>query len=107
MHATTKVLGIPSQILENWVRQVAKGKLAGAGKRGTNGNDAPEVRACKGEDGARYSKKATEYFARESERSTPELSDTKAGRLSDNAKYSMSVPAVTLVISDEELRMVR
>ena len=52
MHATTKVLGIPSQILENWVRQVAKGKLAGAGKHGTNENDAPEVRACKGEDGA-------------------------------------------------------
>ena len=27
---TAKVLGIPKQTLENWVRQAAKGKLAGA-----------------------------------------------------------------------------
>ena len=29
--ATAKVLRMPSQTLENWVRQVAKGQLAGAG----------------------------------------------------------------------------
>ncbi len=28
---TVKVLGMPSQTLENWVRQAAKGQLAGAG----------------------------------------------------------------------------
>lgn len=31
--ATAKVLGIPSQTLENWVRQAAKGQLAGAGAK--------------------------------------------------------------------------
>ena len=31
--ATAKVLGTPSQILENWVRQAAKGQLAGAGAK--------------------------------------------------------------------------
>lgn len=30
---TAKVLGIPKQTLENWVRLAAKGKLAGAGAR--------------------------------------------------------------------------
>lgn len=29
--AVAKVLGMPSQTLENWVRQAAKGQLAGAG----------------------------------------------------------------------------
>lgn len=33
---------------------------------GTNGIDATESGACKSEDGARHSKKAAEYFARES-----------------------------------------
>ena len=31
--AAAKVLGIPSQTLENWVRQAAKGQLAGAGAK--------------------------------------------------------------------------
>jgi transposase-like protein len=31
--ATAKILGMPSQTLENWVRQVAKGQLAGAGAK--------------------------------------------------------------------------
>ena len=30
---TAKVLGIPKQTLENWVRQSAKGKLIGAGTK--------------------------------------------------------------------------
>ena len=30
---TAKVLGIPKQTLENWVRQAAKGRLAGAGAK--------------------------------------------------------------------------
>ena len=30
---TAKVLGIPKQTLENWVRQAAKGKLTGAGSK--------------------------------------------------------------------------
>ncbi len=30
---TAKVLGIPKQTLENWIRQAAKGKLAGAGAK--------------------------------------------------------------------------
>lgn len=59
--------GIPSQTLENWVRQAAKGQLAGgqAGKRGINRIDATESRACKDEAGARHSKKTMAYFARE------------------------------------------
>lgn len=31
--ATAKVLRMPSQTLENWVRQAAKGQLAGAGAK--------------------------------------------------------------------------
>ena len=30
---TAKILGIPKPTLENWVRQAAKGKLAGAGAK--------------------------------------------------------------------------
>jgi transposase-like protein len=31
--ATAKVLGIPNQTLDNWVRQAAKGQLTGAGAK--------------------------------------------------------------------------
>lgn len=31
--ATTKVLGIPSQTLENWVRQAPQGQLTGVGAK--------------------------------------------------------------------------
>lgn len=30
---TARILGIPKQTLENWVRQAAKGKLIGAGAK--------------------------------------------------------------------------
>lgn len=66
---TAKVLGIPKQTLENWVRQAAKGKLTGAGARPVSGEQM-ELARLRAEL-ARVKmerdilKKATAYFARE------------------------------------------
>ena len=68
--ATAKVLGMPSQTLENWVRQAAKGQLAGAGAK-TVSVEQMELTRLRAEL-ARVKmerdilKKATAYFARES-----------------------------------------
>ena len=66
---TAKVLGMPKQTLENWVRQAAKGKLAGAGARPVSAEQM-ELARLRAEL-ARVKmerdilKKATAYFARE------------------------------------------
>jgi transposase-like protein len=67
---TAKVLGIPKQTLENWVRLDGKGKLKGAGDKpvSTEQMELTKLRA----ELARVKmerdilKKATAYFARES-----------------------------------------
>jgi len=67
---TAKVLGIPKQTLENWVRQAAKGKLTGAGAKPVSAEQM-ELARLRAEL-ARVKmerdilKKATAYFARES-----------------------------------------
>jgi transposase-like protein len=67
---TAKVLGIPKQTLENWVRQTAKGKLVGADTKpvSTEQMELARLRAelarARMERGTL--KKATAYFARES-----------------------------------------
>ena len=64
-------LGLPKQTLENWVRQAAKGKLAGAGTKPVSAEQM-ELARLRAEL-ARVKmerdilKKATAYFARESE----------------------------------------
>ncbi|SEG08542.1 transposase [Nitrosomonas ureae] len=68
--ATAKVLGIPSQTLENWVRQAVKGQLADAGAKPVSAEQM-ELTRLRAEL-ARVKlerdilKKATAYFARES-----------------------------------------
>jgi transposase-like protein len=67
---TAKILGMPKQTLENWVRQAAKGKLIGAGARPVSAEQM-ELARLRAEL-ARVKmerdilKKATAYFARES-----------------------------------------
>ena len=67
--ATAKVLGIPKQTLENWVRQSAKGELTGAGAKPVS-PEQMELARLRAEL-ARVKmerdilKKATAYFARE------------------------------------------
>ena len=66
---TARVLGIPKQTLENWVRQSAKGKLAGAGSKVVSAEQMElarlraELARVKMERD--ISKKATAYFAKE------------------------------------------
>lgn len=66
---TAKVLGIPKQTLDNWVRQAAKGKLSGAGAELVSAEQM-ELARLRAEL-ARVKmerdilKKATAYFARE------------------------------------------
>lgn len=67
---TAKVLGIPKQTLENWVRLDSKGKLRGAGDKPVSAEQielarlrAELVRVKMERD---ILKKATAYFARES-----------------------------------------
>ena len=68
--ATAKVLGIPSQTLENWVRQAPQGQLTGAGAKAVSAEQM-ELTRLRAEL-ARVKmerdilKKATAYFARES-----------------------------------------
>jgi len=68
--ATAKVLGIPSQTLENWVRQATKGQLTGAGAKPVSAEQM-ELTRLRAEL-ARVKmerdilKKATAYFVRES-----------------------------------------
>ena len=68
--ATAKVLGMPSQTLENWVRQAAKGQLACAGVKPVSAEQMELARLRS--ELARVKmerdilKKATAYFARES-----------------------------------------
>ena len=67
---TAKILGIPKQTLENWVRLASKGKLAGAGAKPVSAEQM-ELARLRAEL-ARVKmerdilKKATAYFARES-----------------------------------------
>ncbi len=67
---TAKVLGIPKQTLENWVRLAAKGKLTAAGAKPVSAEQM-ELARLRAEL-ARVKmerdilKKATAYFARES-----------------------------------------
>jgi transposase-like protein len=67
---TAKVLGIPKQTLENWVRLEAKGKLTGAGAKPVSAEQM-ELARLRAEL-ARVKmerdilKKATAFFARES-----------------------------------------
>jgi len=67
---TAKVLGIPKQTLENWVRLDSKGKLKGAGDKSVSAEQM-ELARLRAEL-ARVKmerdilKKATAYFARES-----------------------------------------
>ena len=68
--ATAKVLGMPSQTLENWFRQAAKGQLTGAGAKPVSAEQM-ELTRLRAEL-ARVKmerdilKKAMAYFARES-----------------------------------------
>jgi len=68
--AIAKVLGMPCQTLENWVRQAEKGQLTGAGTKPVSAEQM-ELTRLKAEL-ARVKmerdilKKATAYFARES-----------------------------------------
>ena len=59
--ATGKVLGIPCQTLENWVRQAAKGQLADAGAKPVSAEQMELTRLRaelgKSEDEARHFKK--------------------------------------------------
>jgi transposase-like protein len=67
---TAKVLGIPKQTLENWLRLAAKGKLTGAGAKPVSAEQM-ELARLRAEL-ARVKmerdilKKATAFFARES-----------------------------------------
>ncbi len=61
--ATAKVLGMPSQTLENWVRQAAKGQLGCAGFKPVSAEQMELARVKMERD---ILKKATAYFARES-----------------------------------------
>ena len=65
-----RVLGIPKQTLENWVRQAAKGKLAGAGAKPVSAEqmELARLRAelARVKMGRDILKKAAAYFARES-----------------------------------------
>ncbi len=67
---TARILGIPKQTLENWVRQATKGKLIGAGAKPVSAEQM-ELARLRAEL-ARVKmerdilKKATAYFARES-----------------------------------------
>jgi transposase-like protein len=67
---TARVLGIPKQTLENWVRLAAKGKLTGAGAKPVSAEQM-ELARLRAEL-ARVKmerdilKKATAFFARES-----------------------------------------
>lgn len=65
-----KVLGMPSQTLENWVRQAAKGQLAVAGAKPVSAEqmELTRLRAelAKVKMERDILKKATAYFARES-----------------------------------------
>ncbi len=68
---TAKVLGIPGQTLDNWVRLAGQGKLAGAGARPVSAEQM-ELARLRAEL-ARVKmerdilKKATAYFAKESQ----------------------------------------
>ena len=67
--ATAKVLGMPSQTLENWVRQAAKGQLTGAGAKPVSAEQMEltrlRVELAKVKMERDILKKATAYFARE------------------------------------------
>ena len=79
---TAKILGIPKQTLENWVRLDGKGQLKGAGAKPVSPEqmDLARLRA----DNARLRLerdilgKATAYFARVSNGSTPGLPETRS-----------------------------
>jgi transposase len=68
--ATAKMLGIPGQTLDNWVRQAGEGKLTGAGGKPVSAEQM-ELARLRAEL-ARVKmerdilKKATAYFAKES-----------------------------------------
>jgi len=68
--ATAKVLGTPSQTLENWVRQAAKGQLAGAGAKPVSAEQMELMRLkaklARVKMEREILKKATAYFARKS-----------------------------------------
>ena len=67
---TAKILGIPKQTLENWVRLHGKGKLQGAGDRPVSAEQMELARLRAENARLRMErdilKKATAYFARES-----------------------------------------
>ena len=67
---TAKVLGIPKQTLENWVRQAAKGQLAGAGAKPVSAEQMElarlRVELARVKMERDILKKATAFFARES-----------------------------------------
>ncbi len=66
---TAKVLGIPKQTLDNWVRQAAKGKLTGVGAKPVSVEQMELARLRAELARVRMErdilKKATAYFARE------------------------------------------
>jgi transposase len=68
--AIAKVLGMPCQTLENWVRQAAKGELTGVGAKPVSAEqmELTRLRAelAKVKMERDILKKATAYFARES-----------------------------------------
>lgn len=67
---TAKVLGIPSQTLDNWVRLSNKGQLSGAGDKPVSPEQMELARLRAENSRLRMErdilKKATAYFARES-----------------------------------------
>ncbi|SRR3977135_3267488 len=67
---TAKVLGVPKQTLENWVRLDSKGKLKGAGDKPVSAEQMELARLRAENARLRMErdilKKATAYFARES-----------------------------------------
>jgi transposase-like protein len=67
---TAKVLGIPKQTLENWVRLDSKGKLKGVGDRPVSAEQMELARLRAELSRVKMErdilKKATAYFARES-----------------------------------------
>lgn len=67
---TAKVLGIPKQTLENWLRQAAQGKLTGAGAKLVSAEQMELARLRAELARAKLErdilKKAKAYFARES-----------------------------------------
>jgi len=66
---TAKVLGIPKQTLDNWVRQAAKGKLSGVGAKPVSAEQMELARLRAELTRVKMErdilKKATAYFARE------------------------------------------